>query len=201
MNATINAAVKAALETTKDPAPFIDVYSLLGIGTIIVAIVSIATLAFTIKQSRNINYLEFVKNTDIELSKQLEKELELKGKEQCIVYTYNYIDLCDRIMFLIRKRKIPQEFFEYYRDFFNYAVTMIWGYVKIYPEDEHSLQTSWFTLKEWIAQEDEINPYPLIHLPLEMKKILKENGIDLNQNTIKKDLKEFYGSNYQKNKT
>jgi len=174
---------------------FNDASTFLGIGTIIVAVVSIGTLIFTIRQSKNVNYLEFVKNTDVEFTKQLEKELTLEGKEQCIVYAYNYIDLCDRIMFLIEKRKVPQDFFEYYRDYFNYAITMMWGYSKIYPEDQHSLQTSWFSLKEWINQEGEINPYPLMHLPEEMKKILKEKGIEINKNTVKNDLKEFFSSN------
>lgn len=176
------------------PDLFNDALSFLGIGSIIVAVVSIATLIFTIRQNQNTNYLEFVKNSDLELSQQLEKELNLKNKDECIVYAYNYIDLCDRIMFLIGKRKIPQDFFEYYRDFFNYAITMMWCYSKIYPEDEHSLKSSWLSLKDWITQKNDCVPYPLMHLPAEMKKILKSQNIDIDQNTVKKDLKEKLNS-------
>jgi len=172
---------------------FEDNLSFLAIGTIIIAIISIATLIFTIRQNNDVKYLEFVKNTDNEISRQIEKELKLKGKDECLVYAYNYIDMCERIMFLINKRKVPRDFFEYYLNFFNYAITMIWGYAKIYPEDVHSLQSSWLSLKEWIFKKNEINPYPVMHLPTEMKKILLEMGvdIDIDQDTILKQLYEL----------
>jgi hypothetical protein len=176
---------------------FGDASTLLGLGTILLALASIVALIVTIKQNQKVGYLEFVKDTDLELSNYLKEELNLKGRDACIIYSYNYIDLCDRIILLIEKKKVPREFFEYYVDFFNYAVTVMWWYAKIYPEDQHSLKTSWSSLKNWIIDNNEMIPYPIMHLPSEMKKILIGENIDLDvdQDTIKKDLIKVFSYN------
>ncbi|HUU47709.1 MAG TPA: hypothetical protein VMW55_02885 [Nitrosopumilaceae archaeon] len=196
-----NSFFYAAVNATATSKPFFeDIPSLLGIGTMLLALATVATLIFTIRQNNDVKYLDFVKSTDAEISQQLEKELHLKGRDDCIIYGYNYIDMCDRIMFLIKKRKVPQEFLEYYLGFFNYAITMMWWYAKIYPNDEHSLKSSWLSLKRWIAQKNEINPYPLMHLPAEMKKILSDMNIkiDIDHNTILKNIEESYSFNENK---
>jgi len=159
----------------------------MGIGSLLV-------LFLTVRQNNNVKYLDFIKNTDTEISQLIKEELTLKNKNECIIYAYNYVDLCDRVLFLIQNKAIQKGFKEYYFDFFNYAVTIMWWYSKIYPEDKHSFKISWSALKKWIEEEGEISPYPLMHLPEEMKKTLTEGKIntDEDQLSIIKDLKEVF---------
>jgi len=163
----------------------------MGIGAIIAALVSLIALVFTIRQNNNVKYLEFIKNVDEEFSNHLEKENSLKDREECLVYAYNYIDICDRILFLIKRHKVPQEFYDYYLDFFNYAITIMWWYSKIYPEDKHSLETSWPSITQWIY-EKKGTPYPFMHLPKVMKDQLDGKGVD--ENSIFKELKKILKS-------
>jgi len=154
----------------------------IAIGAIIAAFASVAGLIITIRQSRDAKFLEFIKEVDTEITEHLEKELTLKGEDDCIVYAYNYIDICDRIAFLIEKNKIQREFLDYYRDFFNYSVTVMWWYTTRH-EDRHSLKLSWPPLIRWILKE-EGTPYPVEHLAKEMIKFLSEKEKNTDEKTL-----------------
>jgi len=144
----------------------------MGIGSLVV-------LFLTVRQNNSVKYLDFIKNTDTEISQLIKEELTLKNKNECIIYAYNYIDLCDRVLFLIQNKSIQKGFKKYYFDFFNYTITIMWWYSKIYPEDKHSFKISWTALKKWIEEEEGISPYPLMFLPEEMKKTLSDDKINL----------------------
>ena len=146
----------------------LDANTLLGIGAIITSVISVIMVILTIGQYNKTKYLEFIKDVDLEISQQLEKETNLKDRNDCIIYAYNYIDICDRVLFLLKKGKISKTFYEYYRDFFSYAATMMWWYITIYPQDEHSIKNSWSSLTYWIVNEN-IEAYPAFHLPEAMK--------------------------------
>jgi hypothetical protein len=76
-------------------------------------------------------------------------------------------------MFLIEKKKLPRDFLQYYFDFFNYAITMMWGYSTIDKNDKYSLYSSWPTLRAWILK-DKRAPYPAQHLPKKMTELFSE---------------------------
>lgn len=152
---------------------FSDIGSALGLGTLVFAIATILTLIYTIRQTRESRYLDFIKDIDKRLAEQIEKENDLEDHEQRLIYAYNYIDICEQVMFLIKKRKLHEDFFNYYIDFFNYAITLLWWYTTVYPEDKHSLKSSWSTMTDWIIFEKP-EPYPLMHLPAAMKDELSD---------------------------
>lgn len=154
----------------------------LAIGAMIAAFASVAGLIFTIRQASDARYLEFIKNIDTELTEHLEKELKLDGEAACIVHSYNYIDICDRIAFLIENKKIRPEFLDYYYDFFNYAITVLWWYTTN-EEDNRSLEYSWPPLIRWIVR-GEGKPYPVKHLPEKMVELLSETEKNTDQNTL-----------------
>ena len=160
-------------------------------------IASLFILYLTIRQHNNVKYLDFIKNTDIEISQLIKEELTLKNKEECVIYAYNYIDLCDRILFLVQNKTIQKGFKEYYFDFFNYAITIMWWYSKIKPEDRHSFKISWSALKKWIEEGNKIDPYPISHLPEVMRKALSEDGINLekNEHEMFEEIKEAFKHN------
>ncbi len=168
-----------------------DFNSLVGIGAIIAAFVGLIGLLITIRQNRYVRYLEFVKGIDNELAQHIEKETKLDGREECIIYAYNYIDICDRVMFLINRKVIAKDFFEYYHDFFNYAITIMWWYTVIHPEDSYSLKISWPTITRWIAHQNNDAPYPVTHLPKEMQKELANIHRDTTDKTsLHNEIKE-----------
>ena len=170
-----------------------DANTLLGIGAMITAVISVIMVIITIRQNQDTKYLQFIKDIDSEISQQLEKEPGLKGRDACIIHAYNYIDICDRVLFLIKKGKISKEFFEYYRDFFSYAVTMMWWYVTIYPQDEHSLKYSWSALIHWIVYENAV-AYPAMHLPDEMKNEIGKEKSVVDSTKLCDELKEMIKS-------
>lgn len=143
---------------------------LTGIGTIVAAFIAVGALVVTLRQDKAARYLEFLKDVDFELSDHLEKEKNLEDLEQCLVYCYNYISICERILFLVYRKKIPKDFVDYYKEFFNYSLTMMWWYKSAY-DDEHSPTESWPSLTSWILTK-EMNPYPFAHLPKQMREEL-----------------------------
>jgi hypothetical protein len=163
--------------------PF-DWNALVGIGTIIAAFGSIGYVLITLIQARESNYLNFIKDMDQRLANQIEKELELKGYDDSIVYAYNYIDICDQIMFLIDNKKIPRSFYNYYLDFFNYSITIMWWYTAVYPEDTHSLKHSWPAITHWLVSNDMVHPYPIMHLPKTMQNEINKRNIVCENNEI-----------------
>ena len=150
---------------------------LVGIGTMIAAFGSIGFLIVTLWLARESNYLNFIKDMDQRLADHLEKEPKLEGYDDSIVYAYNYIDICDQIMFLIKNKKIPHHFFQYYLDFFNYSVTLMWWYAAVYPDDTRSLKYSWLAITDWIVDKNEARPYHVMHLPKAMQDELAKKGI------------------------
>jgi hypothetical protein len=150
---------------------------LVGIGTVIAAFGSMGFLIVTLWQARESHYLNFIKNMDQTLAEHLEKEPKLEGHDDSIMYAYNYINICDQIMFLIKNKKIPRDFYRYYLDFFNYSITMIWWYSTIYPEDNHSLKHSWPAITNWITHGNGGNPYPTMHLPKALQNELAKKSI------------------------
>ena len=170
-----------------------DFYTFTGIGTLLLALASIIGLIITLRQDRDARYLEFLKDVDAELSLHLEKEKALEDRDECITYAYNYIDICERILFLVTKKKIPYDFIKYYYDFFNYALTMMWWYTTVY-DDEHSPTESWPTLTKWLFN-NEMEPYPIAHLPKKMREVLtteKSESVDkTDKNTMYDNLKNY----------
>lgn len=153
---------------------------ILALATAAGVIITALMLIVTIRQNRDTKYLQFIKDTDEELSEMIKEEPKLDSRDSCIIYAYNYIDICDRIMFVIKKGIISKEFFTYYLDFFNYSVTMMWWYTVTYPTDIHSLNSSWNMLTKWIKDENnefpsKAHPYPIMHLPQKMKELLPTN--------------------------
>jgi hypothetical protein len=188
--------INKTAETSGEIASF-DWFSAVGLGTIIMGIGSLLILFLTVRQHNNVKYLDFIRNTDTEISQLIKEELTLKNKNECVIYAYNYIDLCDRILFLIQNKAVQKSFKAYYFDFFNYAITIMWWYSKMVPEDRHSFKISWSALKKWIEEEEEITPYPLMHLPEEMKKAFGDDKISLEKDPsiILKELTEVFNLN------
>ncbi len=176
-----------------------DAYTFLGIGALVTAAVSVIMVIVTVKQNNDTKYLEFIRNVDREISNHLEKETSLKGKDACIIYAYNYIDICDRVLFLIRNGTISKAFLEYYGDFFSYASTVMWWYVLVYPKDVHSIKNSWPSLIRWIVNENH-ESYPAMHLPTAMKDILPD-GVSPDTSSTDLHLQLISKINHLKNPT
>lgn len=170
-----------------------DANSFVGLGTIILAfataggvIITALMLIATVRQNHDTKYLEFIKDVDTEITEQLEKETKLANRDECIIYAYNYIDICDRILFLINRGIISKNMINYYQDFFCYAATMMWWYTTIYTEDVYSIKHSWPSMLDWIS--DHIIPYPIMHLPKQMQSELANDKKQVDEYTIRNDL-------------
>lgn len=174
-----------------------DYWTFAGIGTIIAAFVGIGGLIITIRQNRDSNYLEFINNTDKTLSEHLERGAELdkadKNREDRLSYAYNYVDTCERILFLMNNGKVPKDFFDYYYDFLNYGLTMMWWYGSVYKEDRR-LTKAWPLMTKWVLQDGlkfikkksigKPDPYPLEHLPDGMIKEFTGDRDNINTTSI-----------------
>ncbi len=159
----------------------------IAIAAMIAAFVSIGGLIITIRQTRDARYLEFVNDTDEKLSEHIEKGDNVVGRDKLITYAYNYIDICERIMFLINKKKVTEDFFDYYYDFLNYGVTIMWWYTVMY-DDKHPLMKTWHHMTDWVSydQKSKPDPYPLDHLPDKMKEELPIREKEINKKDLDK---------------
>ncbi len=153
-----------------------DFPTLVGIGTAIVSsLVAVGTLIFALKQDRDARILGFLKETDQEIARQLEKEETLRDYDECIVYAYNYLDIMQRIAFLYLHRRIPSSLANYYRTFFNYAETIMGWYTSVY-DDKHPPEYSWPELIDWFAGQ-KMEPYHVQHLPKAMRDELEKKHV------------------------
>ena len=169
-----------------------DYYTFTGTGTIIVAIFTAGSLIYTILQDKKTRLLEFVKDVDSEIAEHLKKDEDLRTRDECVTHAYVYLEILDRIAFLLEKKKIPKLFSDYYKNFFNYGITMMLWYVYAW-QDMHTLEDNWPSLIKWFkkngAEPDDkkkgvkpddkkkgLNPYPSEHLPSKAYQIIKILG-------------------------
>lgn len=163
-----------------------DYLTFVGIGTILTGVAAVVGLIITLRQDRQTKILSFIKETDREISDQIEKENHLKDFDQCINYTYNYLDIIERIAFFCKYNKDIKKYASYYSGFFNYAVTMMAWYISVY-DDKYKLEETWPNLVEWFRH-NVMNPYDSTHLPTQLLKELKVKKV--NQNRIFVKLKD-----------
>ncbi len=164
----------------------IDYLTFVGIGTILTGLAAVVGLIITLRQDRETKILSFIKETDREISEQLDKEEFQKDFSQCITYTYNYLDIMERIAFFCKDNRNLKKYGPYYQTFFNYAVPMMAWYISVY-DDKHALKESWPKLVEWFS-DHVMNPYDAKHLPAQLLVELKNKKI--NPNDLFVELKE-----------
>ncbi|MGI0009875.1 MAG: hypothetical protein ACREAE_00570 [Nitrosopumilaceae archaeon] len=140
--------------------------------------VAVATIAIpyiqALRQDRDAKYLSFIKEIDDELWQLI--RAELKTSDQCIDHAYYYLEILDRVAFLIDKKKIPYDFGEYYQNYFNYSVTVMGWYTRVY-NDKHTPEQNWPSLVKWLKDYHDITPYPIDHLPIRLIRELIKNKI------------------------
>jgi hypothetical protein len=162
-----------------------DFYSAIGISSLLASFVAVMGLIISIRQDHDAKLLGFLSETDKTIANQLEIEKDLTGLEECIVYTYNYLDIMEGIAFLRIKKKIPEYVAGYYRSFFEYGITMMAWYSSI-PEhegsskhyDKRSLSDNWPSLVAWLKNEHQMKAYGIEHLPPQMVKELDRCKVD-----------------------
>lgn len=143
------------------------------IGGLVANFSALVTLAYNLVKERNTRILGFLKDTDEEISRQIEKEEKVNDFNGCLIYAYNYLDIMERISYLQDARKIPKYLGEYYHTFFDYAVTIMFWYTTAY-NDKHSPGDSWPSLIGWFKEHD-MHPYEIRHLPDFMQQTLKRD--------------------------
>src|SRR5574342_634351 len=99
------------------------------IGSLLAGVAAVIGLVWTLRNDRNTRFLEFIKDVDNEIADHLKNDEKLENDAECVTHAYVYLEILDRITFLLYSRKIPQEFSEYYKNYFNYGVTMLIWYV------------------------------------------------------------------------
>lgn len=165
--------------TENDGLQQLDYYTFAGIGTIIGGVATAGALIYTMLQDKKTRLLEFVKDVDAEIAEHLKNDEILKTRDECVTHAYVYLEILDRIAFLLEKNKIPKLFSDYYKNFFNYGITMMLWYVYAW-QDRHTLEENWPSLIEWFKknriEKKGLNPYPLTHLPSMAYKIIEILG-------------------------
>lgn len=160
-----------------------DFYTFAGIGTLIGGAATAGALIYTILQDKKTRLLEFVKDVDAEIAEHLKDDEDLRTRDECVTHAYVYLEILDRIAFLLEKKKIPKLFSDYYKNFFNYGITMMLWYVFAW-QDMHKIEENWPSLIAWfkknsIERNDGkklLNPYPSAHLPSRAYQIIKILG-------------------------
>ncbi len=142
-----------------------DYLTFVGIGTLVAALAAVIGLIYSMWQERNTRFLEFLKDTDREISEQLQQQEKLEDLEQCLVYAYTYLDIMNRIAFLYTHNKIPKLFLDYYREYFNYGLTVMGWYTNVW-EDKHDPTFAWGDMiKLFNDGKIEISPFHYEHMP------------------------------------
>lgn len=153
----------------QSPASWQDWAAIIGIPVAIAAIM--IPYILEIRKDRNAKFLGFLKEVDDEIWSHLKEEKDLAKLEHCLTYAYRYLEILDRISYLLQRDKIPPEFSDYYQNHFNYAHTMMTWYLHVY-DDGHSPEENWPSLIEWFNNH-KIKPYDFGHLPEIMQEELK----------------------------
>jgi len=152
-----------------------DYLTFVGIGTLIAALAAVIGLIYSMLQERNTRFLEFLKDTDREISEQLQQQEKLEQFEQCLVYAYTYLGIMNRIAFLYEHKKIPKLFLDYYREYFNYGLTVMGWYTNVW-EDKHDPTFAWNDMIQLFYDgEIEISPFHYEHMPDAMTDKLNRN--------------------------
>jgi hypothetical protein len=155
------------------------------IGSLLAGGVAVIGLIWTLKQDRNTRFLEFIKDVDGEIAEHIKNDEKLENYNECVTHAYVYLEILDRIAFLLDKRKIPSDFSEYYKNYFNYGVTMMIWYVFAW-QDKHTIEENWPSLIGWFKK-NTLNPYPIKHLPTMLdNKIQDLNCVDIFEKIINK---------------
>jgi len=142
------------------------------IGSLLAGGAAVIGLIWALRNDRNTRFLEFIKDVDKEIADHIKNDEKLENNDECVTHAYVYLEILDRIVFLLEKKKIPKEFSEYYRNYFNYGATMLIWYI-IAWQDKHTLEENWPSLIGWFKI-NILHPYPLNHLPSMLGNRLEE---------------------------
>jgi len=100
------------------------------------------------------NMITLLTNLAHDMSKEIEKEIKISTRLECIIYMITYLDNLNRIAILFEKKRVPYDMKEYFSIYFAYGLTIEQFYKEFSPPSEQQLgRGRWKRIHQWCKQE------------------------------------------------